>query len=185
MVLIDRERLVCIGKVVDAHGLHGELKVKPFTDSPSYYESRAAVLLDAGQGLRSLAVRRIRAAGALWVVALEGVADRPAALALIGAELLLDQSELRPLQEGEYFLADLIGCTVEDEHGAPLGRVRGVIETGANDVLEVATADGEALVPMTEEVLRVVDPAARRIRIAPLPGMFEADEPEEARRAQD
>jgi len=175
MVLIDRERLVCIGKVLDAHGTDGELKVKPFTDTPSYYESRAAVIVDAGKGLHSHAVRKIRNAGALWVVALEGVADREAALALKGAELLLDASELRPLEEGEYFLDDLIGCEVEDLEGMRLGRVRGVIETGANDVLEVATDDGETLVPMTAEVVRQVDVAARRIRIAPLPGLFDAD----------
>jgi 16S rRNA processing protein RimM len=175
MVLIDRERLVCIGKVVDAHGLHGELKVKPFTDSPSYYESRAEVIVDAGKGLHPHAVRSIRSAGALWLVALDGVASREEALALKGAELLLDESELRPLQEGEYFLDDLIGCMVEDEQGTPLGRVHGVIETGANDVLEVTTERGETLVPMTAEVVREVDMDARRIRIAPLPGLFGAE----------
>jgi 16S rRNA processing protein RimM len=175
MVLIDRERLVCIGKVLDAHGLDGELKVKPFTDSPSYYEAHAEVILDAGKGLRPHAVRGIRNAGALWIVALEGLEDREAALALKGAELLLDESELRPLEEGEYFLDDLIGCTVEDEQGTALGRVRGVIETGANDVLEVTTQTGETLVPLTAEVLREVDVAARRIRIAPLPGLFDAE----------
>jgi 16S rRNA processing protein RimM len=175
MVLIDRERLVCIGKVLDAHGMQGELKVKPFTDTPSYYEARAEVIVDNGKGLQPHAVRHIRNAGALWVVALEGVTERESALALKGAELLLDASELRPLQEGEYFLDDLIGCEVEDLEGTRLGRVRGVIETGANDVLEVATEAGEALVPMTEEVVRQVDLTARRIRIAPLPGLFDAD----------
>ena len=175
MLLIDRDRLVCIGKVVDAHGLDGELKVKPFTDSPSYYESSADVIVDAGKGLHRLAVRRIRNAGALWIVALEGVAHREAALALKGAELLLDADKLRPLEAGEYFLDDLIGCEVEDEQGARLGRVRGVIETGANDVLEVATEAGETLVPMTQEVVKQVDVAARRIRIAPLPGLFDEE----------
>ncbi len=175
MVLIDRDRLVCIGKVVDAHGLDGELKVKPFTDTPSYYESSADVIVDAGKGLHRRAVKRIRNAGALWIVALDGVADREAALALKGAELLLDESLLRPLEAGEYFLDDLIGCDVEDLQGARLGRVCGVIETGANDVLEVATEAGEALVPMTQEVVKQVDMAARRIRIAPLPGLFDED----------
>ena len=80
MVLIDRERLVCIGKVLDAHGMDGELKVKPLTDSPSAYESRAEVIIDAGQGLRRHVVRGIRNAGALWIVALEGIGNREAAL---------------------------------------------------------------------------------------------------------
>lgn len=172
MVLIDRDRLVCIGRVQDAHGLNGELKVKPLTDSPSAYEAQAEVIVDAGKGLRRHVVRSIRNAGALWIVALEEIESREAALALKGAELLLDEAELRPLEEGEYFLDDLIGCMVEDLAGTALGRVRGVIETGANDVLEVATEDGETLVPMTEEVVREVDVDARRIRIAPLPGLF-------------
>jgi 16S rRNA processing protein RimM len=175
MALIDRDRLVCIGKVVDAHGLHGELKVKPLTSAPSYYESSATVIVDAGKGLRSMAVRHIRNAGALWVVALDGVAQRDAALELKGAELLLHESLIQPLEAGEYFLDDLIGCEVEDLEGARLGRVHGVIETGANDVLEVTTEAGETLVPMTEEVVKQVDVAARRIRIAPLPGLFDAD----------
>lgn len=172
MVLIDRDRLVCIGRVQDAHGVDGELKVKPLTDSPSSYESRAEVIVDAGRGLRRHTVGGIRNAGALWIVALEGIGSREEALALKGAELLLDRSELRPLEEGEYFLDDLIGCTVEDLAGTALGRVRGVMETGANDVLEVATETGETLVPMTDEVVREVDLEARRIRIAPLPGLF-------------
>ncbi|HKI97638.1 MAG TPA: ribosome maturation factor RimM [bacterium] len=175
MALINRERLVCIGKVQDAHGLNGELRVKPFTDSPSYYERHAEVILDAGKGLRPHAVRSIRSAGASWLVQLEGVDTREAAMALKGAELLLDESELRPLEEGEYFLDDLIGCTVEDLDGTQLGTVRGVIETGANDVLEVTTEAGETLVPMTAEVVQEVDMAARRIRIAPLPGLFDAE----------
>lgn len=177
MALIDRERLVCIGVVVDAHGLKGELKVKPMTRTPSYYEASATVILDAGHGLKPMAVRNLRTAGAHWVIALEGIADRDAALAMKGAEVLLDQDDLRPLEEGEYFLDDLIGCRVEDLDGTPVGDVRGVLETGANDVLEVATERGELLVPVTAEVVREVDTAARRIRIAPLPGMLgpEAD----------
>lgn len=177
MALIDRERLVCIGVVVDAHGLKGEVKVKPMTRTPSYYEASAQVILDAGHGLRPLAVKGVRNAGALWVMGLEGVGDRDEALALKGAELLLDQDDLRPLEEGEYFLDDLIGCRVELMDGTPLGDVRGVLETGANDVLEVATERGELLVPVTQEVVREVDAQARRIRIEPLPGMLD-DEPD-------
>lgn len=175
MVLIDRARLVCIGRVIDAHGLEGALKVKPATSTPSYYESSAAVLVDNGTGLRSHAVRHIRSAGALWIMTLEGVTDRDTALTFKGAEVLLDEDDLRPLAEGEYFLDDLVGCRVEDLAGTTLGEVRSVIETGANDVLEVTTDDGETLVPMTDEVIRHVDTQARTIRIAPLPGLFGAE----------
>ena len=85
---------------------------------------------------------------------------------------MLDETEVKPLGEGEYFLDDLIGCRVLGPEGRELGRVTGLIETGANDVLAVAGAQGETLVPMTNEVVKEVDSKARLIRIDPLPGLF-------------
>ncbi len=174
-MLIDREQLVCIGKVADAHGLHGELKVKPLTGTPTEVEVGSDVLVDGGRGLHRHAVQRVRWAGTHWVLALEGLTSRDAAQRLKAAELLVHQADLRPLEEGEYFLDDLIGCTVRDGTGKALGEVTGVMETGANDVLEVRTAQGETLVPMTAEVVRRVDVDGRAIHIEPLPGLFEAE----------
>ena len=173
MAQIDRDSLVCIGKVVEPHGLKGELKVWPFTDEPEYYAGLTEVILDAGKGLRVYPVRSIRGKGRQWLFSLEGVDERNGATALKGAEVLLEQARLKPLEPGQYFMDDLVGCEVVDPHGHSLGRVRGVIETGANLVLEVTCRGGVTLVPMTDEVMREVDVAARRIRIAPLPGMFE------------
>ena len=175
MELIDKERLVCIGRVVEPHGLKGEMKVKSLTDDPEYYRGTPRVIAGGADGLRVFPVRGIRMSGRNWIFALEGVEDREAAQALKGAELLLDEDELKPLAAGEYFRDDLIGCEVVDLAGDFLGRVSGLIETGANDVMEVATGHGPALVPMTAEVVREVDTQARLIRIAPLPGLFERE----------
>lgn len=172
MAPIDRENLVCIGKVIEPYGLKGEMKVWPFTDVPEYYAGLPEVILDAGKGLRVYPVRSIRRNGRHWLFALEGVDERDGATALKGAEVLLGQARLKPLEPGQYFMDDLIGCEVVDPDQRPLGRVQAVIETGANDVLEVAGQGGVTLVPMTGEVIREVDIAARRIHIAPLPGLF-------------
>lgn len=177
MALIDRERLVCIGVVVGAHGLKGEVKVKPLTGTPGYYERTTNVIVDAGHGLQPRAVRSFRSAGAQWVIGLEGSEERDAALALKGAQIFLEEQDLRPLEEGEYFLDDLIGCRVELMDGTVLGEVTGVLETGANDVLAVATANGELLVPVTAEVVREMNTRARQVRIVPLPGMLDGDDP--------
>lgn len=173
MTLIDRDSLVCIGKVVEPYGLKGEMKVWPFTDAPEFYAGLPEVILDQGDGLRVYPVRSIRGAGRHWIFALEGVEERNGATALKGAEILLGQEHLKPLEPGQYFMDDLIGCEVVDPDGQPLGRVQAIIETGANDVLEVAGQGGVTLVPMTDEVMREVDVPARRIHIAPLPGLFE------------
>lgn len=181
MALIDRDRLVCIGKVVDAHGLKGEMRVRPASRSPRLprlFESCEAVILDTGRGLRNCTVRQVRFAGGYWVLALEGVDDRESARDLKGAEVLLPhegmQAGIRPAAEGGYGVDDLIGCDVLNLDGEWLGQVSGLIETGANDVLEVATGQCATLVPVTEEVVKQVDVAARRILIDPLPGLFPA-----------
>jgi 16S rRNA processing protein RimM len=86
--------------------------------------------------------------------------------------MLLDEAQLKPLGENEYFSDDLIGCEVFDLSGRPLGRVTGVIETGANDVLEVESGAGKTLVPVTGEVVKTIAFRERRIEIDPLPGSF-------------
>lgn len=176
MALIDRDRLVCIGRVVRAHGLRGLLLAQPLTDAPAYYTRLRELILDRGQGLQPLRVTRWVLHGRQWELALDGVSDRDGAEALIGAELLIPQEALRPLAEDEYFQHDLLGCQVETLGGAWLGLVTGVLETGANDVLEVAGSGRVIMVPMLAAVVKSVDLAARRICIEPLPGLLEEEE---------
>ena len=86
-------------------------------------------------------------------------------------------SQLRPLAAGEYFQHDLIGCAVETLEGNLLGRVTEIVTTGANDVM-VVEQDGKArMLPMVGEVVRKVELEKRLIRISPLPGLLELDEP--------
>ncbi len=173
MTLIDRDRLTCIGTVSQPHGVKGDLKVAPLTDTPAYYEDSSEVILETKQGLRNFKISGLRRAGNHWVMSLEGLNDRSDAEAYHGALVLLDDSLLRPLEPGEYFQHDLIGCEVETLAGEPLGRVKGIMETGANDVLVVGEAS--LMVPMLAEVVKEVDVDRRRIRIAPLPGLLQAE----------
>lgn len=173
MALLDRDRLTAIGRVAEARGLRGALKVRPLTDDAAYYEGCRRVIVDAGLGLVPRRVRSMRAEGGQWTVELDGVASREAAEALRGAELLLFDEELRPLGEDEVFTRDLLGCEVVTTTGEVVGRVAEVLETGASDVLEVHGPRGTVLVPYTEPVVTVVDTAARRIEIDPPPGLLD------------
>ena len=176
MALMDRERLTCIGRVAQAHGIKGELRVTPLSSTPEFFAGLNEVVLDAGKGLRLMAVLGLRATGGVWIMRLAGIDDRAASEGLIGAELLVDNEALRPLAEDEYFQHDLIGCRVETIDGRRLGEVSGILETGANDVLEVSGGPQAVLVPMLANVVQDVNIAARRIRIAPLPGMLDEDD---------
>src|SRR5262245_52672235 len=131
MALIDREKLVCIGRVADAHGLAGELKVQAVTNDPGYYMDLGALYLDTPWGLRHMKVAGMRGRNGGWVVRLEGLTDRTAAEALRGAEVLVEAGQVKPLGEDEYFTRDLVGCRVVTVTGQDVGRVTDVLETAA------------------------------------------------------
>jgi 16S rRNA processing protein RimM len=178
VALVDRERLTRIGVVVGAHGMRGALRVTQQTDDADYYTDRDWVYIDSEEGLRRFAVRAWNGGAGAWVLHLEGVGSRAEAERLKGGELLLEESRLRPLAEGEYFQHDLTGCRVVDEAGAPLGRVRSVMEGGGQMLLEVALeevreSENPLLLPMTEAVILSVEIGERRIRVRPPPGLLE------------
>ncbi|MBF0143833.1 MAG: 16S rRNA processing protein RimM [Magnetococcales bacterium] len=126
----------------------------------------------AGRG----AWRKIRLLGTRWqagqvIARLEGISQREEANALKGNRVWVPRDELPPPEEDQYYWSDLIGCAVVDASGAPLGRVRSMMATGANDVLIVQGPEGERLFPFTKEVVPVVDIAGKRLQVTPLPGM--------------
>lgn len=85
------------------------------------------------------------------VAELEGIADRDAAAALIGAELLIRKDQLPKPKAGEYYWADLIGLRVENDAAVYLGQVDHLLETGANDVLVVKDGEIERLIPFLQQ----------------------------------
>lgn len=89
--------------------------------------------------------------GSAVVAELEGVADRDAAVALMGSEILILRQQLPKPKAGEYYWADLIGLTVETESGVKLGKVDHLLETGANDVLVVVDGETERLIPFLQK----------------------------------
>lgn len=171
--LIDRDRLVCIGRVSGAHGLDGEVKVQPLTDAPQHYRELKAAVLDTAQGLRAIEIESLRDAGGQWVLKLKGLTGRTAAEGLKGAQVLVDADEVGPLGENEYFTEDLIGCAVETVSGEAVGSVTGVLEAGAQHLLRVAGPRGEVLVPLAEAIVKEVRLDLRTIRIDPPPGLLE------------
>ena len=163
---IDPQTAVCVGRVVGAHGLRGEVRVEPLTDFPERFEAGSVLWLDG-------APRRVEASrwrGRSVYLKLDGASSRTEAAALRGKELMAP--EPRPIEEaGRYYRHDVVGLRVEDEAGAALGRVADILVTGANDVYVVRGEQGELLLPAIEDVVREVDVAGGRLVVALLPGL--------------
>jgi 16S rRNA processing protein RimM len=167
-----------VGRVVGAHGLRGQLRVRADADGAELLHDAERVTL-AADGAEAPAVEYEVAAvspgrrGELRV-ALVGLRHRDAAEALRGRRVLLARDQLAALPEGEYYGHELVGCAVEGEDGTPLGTLREIWSTGAPDVLVVEAPDGrQHLVPAA--LLREVDVEGRRAVVELLPGLLDAD----------
>jgi 16S rRNA processing protein RimM len=135
---------IALAAVAGAHGVKGEVRLKLFTDSVENLKRHSAVFVGGIE--RKLESVRAGSSGA--VARLEGVADRSAAEALRGSLVEVDRSALPPLEEGEYYHADLIGLPCVDAEGRELGSVAAVENYGAGDLLEVEAPDGKrSLIP--------------------------------------
>ena len=153
---------IALAAVAGAHGVKGELRLKLFTDSVENLARHKRVVIGGVE--RKLEVVRPGSTGAIARIA--GIADRAAAEALRGSLVEVERSALPPLEEGEYYHADLIGLPCVDAGGGELGRVVAVENYGAGDLLEVKRPDGKSsLIPFKpgiadlEDGKIVLDPA--------------------------
>ena len=138
------ERRIALAAVAGAHGVKGELRLKLFSDSAESLAIHDRLYV-GGAERRLLAVRE---SGKTAVARFEGVADRSAAEALRGSLVEIDRSALPPLEEGEYYHADLLGLAAVDGEGSSIGTVVAVENYGAGDLLEIELAHGKrSLIP--------------------------------------
>jgi 16S rRNA processing protein RimM len=133
------ERRIALAAIAGAQGVKGEVRLKLFSDSVESL-SRHEKLLVGGAERRLLSVRD---GGKVAVARFEGIADRGAAEALRGSLVEIDRAALPPLDEGEYYHADLIGLPAVDRDGGAVGSVVAVENYGAGDLLEIERTGGK------------------------------------------
>lgn len=159
--------LVVVGRIGGAHGVRGGVHVTSATQPPDNILHYRPWWIDAGAGFRPVSVTSIKGHGDGFVATIEGVDDRDGAERLRGSEIAVPRSVLPALDpDREYYWQDLVGLDVIDQHGASLGPVRELMETGANDVLVIGEAGTRpVLVPFVEGVVLTVDLEGGRIHI--------------------
>jgi len=163
-----------IGTIVGTHGIHGELRVNPACDSPEFFRQFHTLYYDA-QGQRSVRVLGAREHKNLALLRLEGISSIEAAQALRNRTLFFRRADAR-LEEGQFFIAELLGCAVYDANDPALryGVICDVSQTGANDVWHIQTPEGkEILIPVIDDVVKAVDVAGGRIEVVMLEGLLE------------
>ena len=99
----DYGHLTWIGTILGTHGLKGNLRVRPLTDTPDYYLQEKEFLLESAEGLKRVEVLEIQFHQDNWLIRLSGLETRDQAQALKGRRLLITDNRLRPLDEDEFF----------------------------------------------------------------------------------
>ena len=147
------EPRVVLAAVAGAHGIGGEVRLKLFADGLDSLKRHQRLFA----GERPLTVTALRGGKSGAVARFAEIVDRSAAEALRGQLLSVPRTELPPLEEGEYYHADLIGLACESDEGEPLGTVVAVENFGAGDLLEIEKPDGRrALIPFRDGVADLV-----------------------------
>lgn len=160
------------GKITGTHGLKGEVRVQPWADSPEFLAEFDELYLD--KGARKIEIKAARVHKNMLIMKIKGVDTIDDAEKLRNKVLYMDRNDVE-LEEGAYFIQDLIGLDVlDDETGEKIGILADVSETGANDVYHVKTEDGkEYLIPVIPDVVKDISLEDGTIRVFKMKGLFD------------
>lgn len=158
-------KYLLIGEIVKPQGVHGQVKVKPYTDDPErFFDLETVYLLKNGQ-YTALGMACQRVHEDMVYLTLEGVATREGAETLRGEKLYVDRAHAVELGEDEVFICDLIGCEAVDRQGNKLGTLKDVLQPGTTDVYVFDTPKGEMMMPALKAAIPEIDVQARRMVI--------------------
>lgn len=167
-----KRQFIETGKIVGTHGIKGELRVQPWCDSPEFITKFKTLYLDA-LGEKTIKINSSRAHGNICLLKVKGIDTIEQAEALRGKVLFINREDCE-LEEGRYFVDDIIGCSVYDlESGVLYGTVSDVSQTGANDVWHILINGTEYLLPNIPEFVKVVDIDNSTIKITAPKGIFD------------
>lgn len=162
---------VLIGEVLRPQGLSGELKVYPLTTDPQRFLKLHNVILQSGEIVKNFKIITARVQKNFVFLTVEGIESKDQAERYRGWKVLIDRSEVPPLQEGWYYF-ELEGMQVYEED-VFLGTLSQILETGSNDVYVVKGPKGEICVPALKSVVLHVDVEGRRMDVRLPPGLLE------------
>lgn len=161
-----------IGQIVNTFGIKGEVKVVPFTDDISRFDDLEKVYVKTKKESKLYKVEYARYHKNMVLLKFEGINNPEDAESLKNSFLEVDREDAIPLEEGTYFIVDLIGLDVYTDDGKLLGKVEDIYNTGANDIYVVKDELGkQILLPGIDDVIKEVK-LEDRIIVHLIPGLI-------------
>lgn len=153
------------GKIVNTHGIRGEVKIQPWTSTPDFLTGFSTIYID-NTPVRML---HCRVHKTLLIAQLEQIDNVEDAMRLKNKVVYIDREDAR-LEEGEFFIQDILGAYVQDESGVRLGTLKDVMELPAGNVY-VVEGDREILIPAVPDFILHTDAEAGVITVRLIKGM--------------
>ena len=167
---MDKE--IVIGRIVAPHGVRGDIRILPSTEKPEQFLDLDYLLLKDG---RTLHIQSARFHKRMVLVSTKEITSMNEAELLRNQEVLIKAEDLPELDEGQFYVADLIGIPVYDEEGKQLGTFKDALSTGSNDVYVIAVPGAkDILLPALKVYVKEINLAEKRIVVA-LPEWVDAE----------
>lgn len=170
------EKWFNVGKIVNTHGIRGEVRVISRTDfaEERYKVGNTLYLFRENKEPLELIIASHRKHKNFDLLTFEGYPNINDVEPLRDGILKIDESQLLDLDEGEFYFHEIIGCTVYTDEGEEIGTIREILTPGANDVWVVKGTRGkEVLIPYIEQIVKEVDIKAQKVIITPMEGLLD------------
>ena len=154
-----------IGEVLRPQGVKGEAKVRPYAANHDDFRHWKTLYLKDGEQYTPVSSQCVRVHDGFAYLLLEGCATPEDVEKLRGRQLYIDRAHANPLEEGEVYISDLIGCEAVDENGNSVGTLTDVLQHGPVDVYVFRTPRGGMMAPALKAAFPAVNVAARRIAV--------------------
>ena len=171
---ISIEDCLRVGTFVNTHGVRGEIKVYPHTDDVNRFSDLEYVYMDTKEGLYKCEISTVRYFKNMAIVKFRGIDNINEIEKYKGSDLYVTREQAVPLAENEYFICDIIGAEVVSDEGVTIGRVKDVLQTGANDVYVVGMESGEEiLIPVIPQCVLEIDFEKKIVHVHLLDGLMD------------
>lgn len=162
-----------VGVIANTHGIRGEVKIFPTTDDVKRFDYLKEAYIDAGKEKIKVEVSNVRYFKNLVIAKFKGIDNINDIERYKGKDLLVTRENALPLEEGEYYLADIIGANVYTEDGILFGSLEDVIETGANLVYSVQHEGKEVLLPVIDDCVKEVNVEEKKVIVHIMKGLLD------------
>lgn len=165
---------IAVGRISKSVGIRGEVKVQLLTDQPRRFSKLKSVWIgEREESAEKLTIESSRIQGITVVLKFHEIDSRTAADILQGRYVFISAKDVIVPPKGSFFIDDVIGMTVVSEEGEPVGTVKDILQTPANDVWVVQNGTKEVLLPAVKEVIKTVDLKRKEVVIHVMEGLLD------------